>query len=93
MDRTYTIRPDASGDHLSPRQIDCADDREALARAAELKSDVEVWERERLVGVCWVRPLTKEAASLPSAGLVVAGMVASSGAATALVLVLSALTD
>jgi len=92
MYRIYTIRPDGNHDHKSPRLIECADDREALAHAAELKADSEVWERERLVGACWVRPLTTEVASRPSAVLIVAGMLASSGTVVMLLYMLSALT-
>ena len=74
MYRVYTIGPDGSYDYTSPRLIECADDSEALAHAAKLKADVEVWEGERLVGVCCVRPLTTEVARRPSAVQIVAGV-------------------
>ena|SRR5262245_44251488 len=93
MYRIHTIGSDGSYDRTSPTLIECADDSEALAGAAKLMADVEVWERERLVGACWVRPPTTEEASRPFTALIVAGVLASWGAVATVLYKLSALTS
>src|SRR5215469_4964520 len=92
MYRIHAIGRDGSYDRTSRSLTECTDDGAALAGAAQLKANVEVWERDRLVGACWVRPLTTEVASRPAAVLIVAGMLASSGTVVMLLYMLSALT-